>query len=587
MKNNKITKINKWIDYNFDIGIKQMDNFDIERSVKSLFTERFNKLLNDETILIQFKLLTLQRNYRSISHIQTIKNSETDMKELIKTFKGYWSSKSKEYKKINVSEIIYIYKILPKDSIINERKLNKIEDIDSKIKKFEEDYSLIGSTRLWNTMDITKWGDYSISEDYKKASVIKDNSESIYDIDIKDTHNEVKLKLKFNEKIILAFNDYMNNGSNLGTFTRRIEGKLDTFQEYIYEEGKLVLKRIKGVVSFLTKLNLDSFLSYKFITMDLETREMNIKGNRRLVPYCVSIYDGATSKSFYLEDYKDENEMLKNSIYYIMRRKYHGYRVYLHNFSNFDSIFLISVLSNFNSVIKPLINDGKYIELKFRFGDKNQYYLLFRDSYLLLPSSLRELAINFKVSNKEHFPYLFVNDSTVPLNYEGMIPEYKYYSGITEEEFNSEYKDERLFKKIKDCKYQGITPEEYKQIFIEYLEGFKVWNLRNETIQYCEQDCISLYEVIKVFSERTYKKFKVDIHKCPTLSSLSFKIYRSNFLKDEYKIPLITGRIYEFIKQSYMGGGVDVYKPYGENIYVYDVNSLYPNEMKEQIYACW
>ena len=36
------------------------------------------------------------------------------------------------------------------------------------------------------------------------------------------------------------------------------------------------------------------------------------------------------------------------------------------------------------------------------------------------------------------------------------------------------------------------------------------------------------------------------------------------------------GEIYHFIKQGYRGGAVDVYKPYGKNIYRYDVNSLYP-----------
>ena len=35
-----------------------------------------------------------------------------------------------------------------------------------------------------------------------------------------------------------------------------------------------------------------------------------------------------------------------------------------------------------------------------------------------------------------------------------------------------------------------------------------------------------------------------------------------------------------FIRRAYYGGHVDVYKPYGENLYYYDVNSLYPFIMK-------
>jgi len=34
--------------------------------------------------------------------------------------------------------------------------------------------------------------------------------------------------------------------------------------------------------------------------------------------------------------------------------------------------------------------------------------------------------------------------------------------------------------------------------------------------------------------------------------------------------------MFNFFKEGYTGGAVDVYKPYGENVYRYDVNSLYP-----------
>jgi hypothetical protein len=46
------------------------------------------------------------------------------------------------------------------------------------------------------------------------------------------------------------------------------------------------------------------------------------------------------------------------------------------------------------------------------------------------------------------------------------------------------------------------------------------------------------------------------------------------------KLPITTGKIYKDIKKSYTGGAVDVYLPYGENLYLYDINSLYPSAMK-------
>jgi hypothetical protein len=50
---------------------------------------------------------------------------------------------------------------------------------------------------------------------------------------------------------------------------------------------------------------------------------------------------------------------------------------------------------------------------------------------------------------------------------------------------------------------------------------------------------------------------------------------------DKYQIPIITGELYTNLKKSYTGGSVDVYKPVGENVNRYDVNSLYPSVMAE------
>jgi hypothetical protein len=51
-------------------------------------------------------------------------------------------------------------------------------------------------------------------------------------------------------------------------------------------------------------------------------------------------------------------------------------------------------------------------------------------------------------------------------------------------------------------------------------------------------------------------------------------------MKSHYKqriIPLINQKeIYNDIKQAYYGGKTEIYKPYGKNLYYYDINSLYP-----------
>jgi len=104
--------------------------------------------------------------------------------------------------------------------------------------------------------------------------------------------------------------------------------------------------------------------------MDLETK--NINGN--LIPYCVSIFDGKKAYSFYIDEFISSDEMLKASIQFILKRKYNKNRVYLHNFSYFDGIFLMKALSNIvkSNNIKPIIRDGRIINLKLEFYSKTR-----------------------------------------------------------------------------------------------------------------------------------------------------------------------------------------------------------------------
>lgn len=156
------------------------------------------------------------------------------------------------------------------------------------------------------------------------------------------------------------------------------------------------------------------------------------------------------------------------------------------------------------------------------------------------------------MENKSIFPYSFVNTPDVSLDYKGAIPDYKHFSKVSESEY---------FDYVKICK--GL------------------WDLREETIKYCIQDCRTLYQIMIKFNDLIHSKFGVTIKKYPTLPSIAFGIYRANFLK--HSIPKLTGDVYNFIRKSYTGGAVDVYKirpAAGEIVRAYDVNSLYPTSMK-------
>jgi len=187
-------------------------------------------------------------------------------------------------------------------------------------------------------------------------------------------------------------------------------------------------------------------------------------------------------------------------------------RVYFHNFSYFDGIFILRILSTMEEIKRPIIRDNRLIQIPFKFDKTGMIY--FHDSYLLLPESLDKLGKSFKVDNKGIFPIFFLNEPNLDWEYSGKLPEYKYF--------------------------HNLSHPEYLQYKLKYLN--KNLNLKEELVKYCEQDVVTLYQVINQFSKEIFKVFKVDIIKYPTLSSVAFAIYRTNYMSSEI-IPLVEGEI--------------------------------------------
>ena len=85
----------------------------------------------------------------------------------------------------------------------------------------------------------------------------------------------------------------------------------------------------------------------------------------------------------------------------------------------------------------------------------------------------------------------------------------------------------------------------------------------------------------KKIHSNLYSNITVDVLSVLSTSSLALKIFRSHFLK--INIPIIKENHDKFIRHSYFGGATDYYKAYGENLYYYDVNSLYPYVMLKDL----
>lgn len=101
--------------------------------------------------------------------------------------------------------------------------------------------------------------------------------------------------------------------------------------------------------------------------------------------------------------------------------------------------------------------------------------------------------------------------------------------------------------------------------------------LKKEFLSYLLDDLVSLYQMLVKTSEKMFLDFDIDMTKCLTISKLAYKIFTKDYLDKNKLVPLINKRnIYRDIKLGYYRSMIEVYKPYGENLYYYNVNSLYP-----------
>ena len=166
------------------------------------------------------------------------------------------------------------------------------------------------------------------------------------------------------------------------------------------------------------------------------------------------------------------------------------------------------------------------------------------DSYPILPKKLSVLAEDFHVETmKSIFPYEFSLQDN--LFYRGCTPPMNYYN--------------------------------YKEIsYDEYFKLFKVnWSFKDETLKYLKNDLLCLYQVMIKVNKQVFVDYDIDLKDSLTISSLAARIFLKQYYHNNIPVINITS-LYKDTKEAYYGAITEVYKPYGNNLYYYDVNSLYP-----------
>jgi DNA polymerase type B, organellar and viral len=121
-----------------------------------------------------------------------------------------------------------------------------------------------------------------------------------------------------------------------------------------------------------------------------------------MIPYVISIYDGNKLFSYYLTDFENSDIMLITAIKNIMIKEYDNYKVYIHNMSRFDAIFLIKILVNLGEC-NPIIHNDEITSITFKL---NSYIVTFKDSQQMLIKSLRSLGDSFNVDIKKKVYFL-------------------------------------------------------------------------------------------------------------------------------------------------------------------------------------
>jgi hypothetical protein len=183
-----------------------------------------------------------------------------------------------------------------------------------------------------------------------------------------------------------------------------------------FMDGEVILRKQMLPAKPFRRLVKETKLVNDFYTLDIET----IKENTKLIPYLICGYDGQN----YITSYgKDQKELFNSFINQLLSKIKPGTTyIYAHNLSGFDGIFLMKHLLDYGK-LEPLLFNGKLISIKLNIkGDKKSEtkVLVFKDSYLLLPLSLRNLCSAFDVLiPKSYFPFLLNN-----IYYSGIIPKF-------------------------------------------------------------------------------------------------------------------------------------------------------------------
>lgn len=387
----------KWINFPIKIDHLILNNKVIEHTLDTFFNKIMSKLSDKTYVMLLFRMEYKQDIILTLGPQQKINKYDTS--ELLKSYISLLELKDAQYKNTSMTNIILSYKIIPEDKLVMKQSrihmptLKKLTfhtffgynlPLTTDLKRWGDIISLLSARFLHHPplkgkgSEQTLWGVTT-----KTMLIKKPNSNLTYLVYITAwrswvhsrphptgerggegggwKHHVVIMK---NNQIILEFEDIIPNKQIPDTFTRKILGK---GQEYHFKNGQLIVKFLDKATSFLKAIKVNKQINNKIITMDIESRKINNVST----PYLIAFFDGFKSYSFYLGNYTNVESMLKAAFTHLLKSKFDQHKIYLHNLSFFDGVFMLNILKALpDCQLFALRHEGKFINLQLSYGKK-------------------------------------------------------------------------------------------------------------------------------------------------------------------------------------------------------------------------
>jgi hypothetical protein len=137
------------------------------------------------------------------------------------------------------------------------------------------------------------------------------------------------------------------------------------------------------------------------------------------------------AKLYYLTEYNSSEEMILRLFKDVIIKANNGASVYAHNLLKFDVKLMLGVLVNFYQVT-PITNGQSIIGYKI---EKDGVEITLKDSYLLMPGSLKSLCQSLGISViKGEFPHKCVNIARIE-GKDDSLPKKEDFYNITDDEY--------------------------------------------------------------------------------------------------------------------------------------------------------